>query len=199
MITLYDAARCPFCARARIVLAEKAIEHDTVLIDLDERPSWIVDLNPPDGRVPVIEQPGQPLLPESRVIMRYLDECVEEPQLMPETPEERALVDLAFEQFDWLVSGPYYRLKNGNAGPAELDASLVELDARLGQDDYLVGSTYSLADIAYVPGSSAPRFFWMSPFATTRTSRPGSAGSSSGSHSGRGRTRGRPRRLDQPA
>ena len=151
MITLYDAARCPFCARARIVLAEKAIEHDTVLIDLDERPSWIVDLNPPDGRVPVIEQPGQPLLPESRVIMRYLDECVEEPQLMPETPEERALVDLAFEQFDWLVSGPYYRLKNGNAGPAELDASLVELDARLGQDDYLVGSTYSLADIAYVP------------------------------------------------
>ena len=133
------------------MLAEKAIEHDTVLIDLDERPSWIVDLNPPDGRVPVIEQPGQPLLPESRVIMRYLDECVEEPQLMPETPEERALVDLAFEQFDWLVSGPYYRLKNGNAGPAELDASLVELDARLGQDDYLVGSTYSLADIAYVP------------------------------------------------
>ena len=53
MITLYDAPRCPFCARARIVLAEKHVEYDTVVVDLDERPGWIVELNPPDGRVPV--------------------------------------------------------------------------------------------------------------------------------------------------
>ena len=151
MITLYDAARCPFCARARIVLAEKRVEYETVLVDLDERPSWIVDLHPPDGRVPVLEQPGHPLLPESRVIMRYLDERFSEPPLMPEPVEERALVDLAFEQFDRLVSGPYYRFKNGGAEPEEFAASLAELDARLGQHDFLVGSSYSLADIAYVP------------------------------------------------
>jgi len=151
MITLYDAARCPFCARARIVLAEKSIEHETVAVDLDERPDWIVELNPPDGRVPVIEQPGKPLLPESRVVMRYLDECFAEPALMPDTPEERALVDLAFEQFERRVSNPYYRLKSGRAGVEELEIGLTELDAVLDQHDYLVGSSYSLADIAYVP------------------------------------------------
>ena len=151
MITLYDAARCPFCARARIVLVEKGIEHETVIVDLDDRPGWVVELNPPDGRVPVIELPGHGLLPESRVIMRYLDESFSEPALMPETPEERALVDLAFEQFDRRISGPYYRLKSGRAGAEELETSLAELDAELGQRDYLVGSSYSLADIAYIP------------------------------------------------
>ena len=34
MLTLYDAARCPYCARVRIALAEKGIEHETVEIDL---------------------------------------------------------------------------------------------------------------------------------------------------------------------
>ena len=109
-------------------------------------------------------------------------------------------MDLAFEQFDWLVSGPYYRLKNGNAGPAELDASLVELDARLGQDDYLVGSTYSLADIAYVPWIIRAEILldvtvrdYAKPRGLARPARAAEA------NSGRGRTRGRPRRLDQPA
>ena len=34
MLTLYDAARCPYCARVRIVLAEKGIPYETVEIDL---------------------------------------------------------------------------------------------------------------------------------------------------------------------
>ena len=35
MITLYDAARCPYCARVRILLAEKEIPFETVEIDLE--------------------------------------------------------------------------------------------------------------------------------------------------------------------
>jgi len=35
VLTLYDAERCPYCARARIVLAEKRIEWETVAVDLD--------------------------------------------------------------------------------------------------------------------------------------------------------------------
>lgn len=30
VLTLYDAPRCPYCARVRILLAEKAIAYDTV-------------------------------------------------------------------------------------------------------------------------------------------------------------------------
>ena len=40
MLTLYDADRCPYCARVRIVLAEKRLEHETVIVDLDDRPGF---------------------------------------------------------------------------------------------------------------------------------------------------------------
>ncbi len=40
MITLYDAARCPYCARVRIVLAEKGLEHE-VGRDRPRRPAGL--------------------------------------------------------------------------------------------------------------------------------------------------------------
>ena len=67
MLTLYDADRCPYCARVRIVLAEKGLEHETVVVDLDDRPAWIYEKNPL-GRVPVLEEDAF-VLPESAVIM----------------------------------------------------------------------------------------------------------------------------------
>jgi glutathione S-transferase len=36
--TLYTADRCPYAARARIVLVEKGIAYEAVEIDLDDRP-----------------------------------------------------------------------------------------------------------------------------------------------------------------
>ena len=72
MLTLYDAARCPYCARVRIVLAEKELEHEIVAIDLDARPEWIVEMNPPRGKVPVLDEDGV-VLPESVVLMEYLE------------------------------------------------------------------------------------------------------------------------------
>ena len=45
MLTLYDAARCPYCARVRIVLAEKELEYEPIEIDLTDRPAWIYEKN----------------------------------------------------------------------------------------------------------------------------------------------------------
>ena len=57
MLTLYDAARCPYCARVRILLAEKGVEHEVVAIDLSDRPAWLYQKNPA-GKVPVLEEDG---------------------------------------------------------------------------------------------------------------------------------------------
>ena len=84
MITLYNAARCPYCARVRIVLAEKGVEVETVEIDLSDRPAWLYEKNP-TGRVPVLEEDGRPL-PESAVIMEFLEERYPEPPLLPADP-----------------------------------------------------------------------------------------------------------------
>ena len=78
---LIDAARCPFCARVRIALAEKGLEHEVVAVDLSDRPQWLVELNPPSGRVPVLDDGF--VLPESEVIMEYLDHRYPEPPLLP--------------------------------------------------------------------------------------------------------------------
>jgi RNA polymerase-associated protein len=151
VLTLYDAARCPYCARVRIVLAEKELEYETVAIDLDARPAWIVEMNPPSGKVPVLEENGV-VMPESVVLMEYLEERYPDPPLLPSDPAERALARLAIWRFDDF-GDPYYDLyfKRPAGSVERVEARLAELDRLLEERPYLGGSTYGLADIAYVP------------------------------------------------
>jgi len=149
VITLYDADRCPYCARVRIVLAEKGIEYETVEVDLDDRPAWIYEKNPL-GRVPVLEEDTF-VLAESAVIDEYLDERYPEPSLWPADPAERALGRMLVFRFDEL-SKPYYALRSGDDAARErLDAALGTLDAVLQAQKFLSGREFGLADVAYVP------------------------------------------------
>jgi glutathione S-transferase len=150
MLTLYDADRCPFCARVRIVLAEKGVEYENVQIDLADRPAWLYEKNPL-GKVPVLEE-GAFLLPESPVIMEYLDERYPEPPLLPDDAAERALARVWLERFDDLLGRDYYAARRGDEGALErLHLRFDELDAALATTAYLGSTTYSLADIAFVP------------------------------------------------
>jgi glutathione S-transferase len=149
VITLYDADRCPYCARVRIVLAEKGLEYEVVAIDLDDRPAWIYEKNPL-GRVPVLEE-NDFVLAESAVIDEYLEERWPEPALWPADPGERALGRLLVHRFDEL-SRPYYALRRGEEGARErLDAQLASLSARVEWQPFLSGREFGLADVAYVP------------------------------------------------
>jgi len=149
MLTLYDAARCPYCARVRIVLAEKDVEYEAIEIDLSDRPAWIYEKNS-TGRVPVVEEDGW-VLPESAVIMEYLEERHPEPPLLAADPADRALARLRIFRHDTFTD-PYYALRRGDesARPA-FDAQLARLDAMLELQPWLSGAGYGLADVAYVP------------------------------------------------
>ena len=147
-LTLYDAERCPYAARVRITLAEKEIPYEVVAIDLDDRPAVLYEKNP-KGRVPVLEEDGGLVLPESAVIIEYLDERFPEPALLPADPAERALARLRIERFDDLGS-PYYALRR-RENPDRFESALAELDAQLEAHPFLTGREYGLADIAYVP------------------------------------------------
>jgi len=149
VITLYDADRCPYCARVRIVLAEKGIEYETVEVDLDDRPAWIYEKNPL-GRVPVLEEDTF-VLAESVVIDEYLDERYPDPGLWPADPAERALGRMLVFRFDEL-SRPYYALRRGDDGARErLDSALAMLEGMLQGQRFLSGREFGLADVAYVP------------------------------------------------
>ena len=133
---LIDAAACPYCARARIALAEKGLDYETVEIDLRDRPSWVYDLNPL-GRVPVLDDGF--VLPESAVIMEYLEERYPEPALLPADLAARAQARLAVFRFDTLLGNDYYTFRRGDHS---------ELARRL--DELPVGLSL-FSDIAFVP------------------------------------------------
>ena len=148
-LVLYDAPRCPYAARVRIVLAEKGVEVDVVEIDLSDRPDWLYEKNP-KGRVPVLEEDDRPLA-ESAVLMEFLEERYPEPALLPPDPADRAAVRLLIFRADELTD-PYYALRRGEDGAREqFDAALGRLDGLLGEQPYLSGAEYGLADIALVP------------------------------------------------
>ncbi len=149
MLTLYDAARCPYCARVRIVLAEKGIEYESIEIDLSDRPAWIYEKNA-TGRVPVIEEDAW-VLPESAVIMEYLEERYPEPALLAVDPADRALARVWIFRHDDFTK-PYYALRRGDEGAAgRFDVELAKLEQALSERAWLGGAAFGLADIAYVP------------------------------------------------
>jgi glutathione S-transferase len=149
VLTLYDAARCPYCARVRIVLAEKDIPYEAVPIDLSNRPAWLYEKNPV-GKVPVLEDAGW-VLPESAVIAEYLEERFPEPVLLPADAAERALARLLIFRFEDF-SDVYYAFRRGEEGMAEaFGQELAHLDELLTQMPYLTGREYGLTDVDYVP------------------------------------------------
>jgi len=148
VLMLYDAARCPYCARVRIVLAEKGIGYETHEVDLSDRPAWLYAKNP-SGRVPVLEEGDGLVLPESLVIMEYLEERFPEPALWPPDPAERALGRLWLDRFDARLGHEYYALRRGD--PSRVEERLSDLDDALETRPYLSGREYGLADIGYLP------------------------------------------------
>jgi glutathione S-transferase len=135
-LRLYDAPRCPYCARVRIALAEKGLAYETVEIDLADRPGWIYELNA-TGKVPVLDDGF--VLPESVIILEYLEEGYPEPALLPDGHAERARARLLVHRFDDFLGDDYYAFRRGE--PNALAERLAVLD--VGQSIY--------ADIAYAP------------------------------------------------
>jgi len=135
-VKLYDAARCPYCARVRIVLAEKGVAYEPVEIDLRDRPDWIYELNP-TGRVPILDDGF--VLPESDVIMAYLDERDPEPALRPADLSHRALTHVLVRRFDDRLGDDYYAFRRGDRNALAEKLEHLEVGHSL------------FADIAYAP------------------------------------------------
>ena len=133
------------------MLAEKGVPYDTVTIDLADRPAWLIERNPPDGRVPILEEDGW-LLPESVVIDEYLEERYPDPPLLPDDPGERAAARLLVFRFDETLGDPYYAFRREQQGADRwLALGLRGLEAMLQTAPFLTGSRFGLADVSYLP------------------------------------------------
>jgi glutathione S-transferase len=121
----------------RIALAEKELDCERIEVDLSDRPQWVKELNPPGGRVPILDDGF--LLPESDVIMEYLEERYPARPLLPQDPAGRARARLAVARFDDALGRDYYAYRRGDEN--DLAGKLERLEVG--------GSLY--ADVAYAP------------------------------------------------
>lgn len=92
MITLYDCATAPSPRRARILLAEKGVAHQTVQVDLRNREQMgeaFRRVNP-QCTVPALATDDGVLLTDNAAITAYLEAAFPEPPLLGRTPQEKA-------------------------------------------------------------------------------------------------------------
>jgi glutathione S-transferase len=164
MIRLYDYPDCPFCQKVRVVLAEKDLEFERVLVDLrknEQKAPEFLKLNP-YGKVPVLVD-DDVVVYDSTIINEYLDEEYPNPLLMPEDSAGRARVRLLEDFCDNSFTPPAGAVLTEIHKPeAERDAErmkkyqgevsrvLSRLEAALEGKQYLVNE-FTLADVAFVP------------------------------------------------
>ena len=92
MITLYDCATAPSPRRARILLAEKGVAHDTVQVDLrsGEQLGEAYRRINPQCTVPALRTEEGLLLTDNAAITAYVEARYRQPALLGETPAEKA-------------------------------------------------------------------------------------------------------------
>jgi glutathione S-transferase len=92
MITLYDCATAPSPRRARILLAEKGIPHETVQVDLraGEQFGDAYRRVNPLCTVPALRTPEGEVLTDNAAITAYAEARYPQPPLLGSTPAEKA-------------------------------------------------------------------------------------------------------------
>jgi glutathione S-transferase len=165
-LNLYYHPLSTFSRRVRIVLVEKEIPHELVVVDMAarrHREQPYLSLNP-YGRVPTLEEDGFVLF-ESTAILNYLEATRPTPPLVPADPRGRALVDMHIKLCDLQLTRyagtiifpkRFLPKEKWNTvaiteAKAEIEKHFAVLSQHLAARTYLVAEQFSLADICYTP------------------------------------------------
>ncbi|MDR3480584.1 MAG: glutathione S-transferase [Burkholderiaceae bacterium] len=172
MITLYDCSTAPSPRRARILLAEKGVVHDTVQVDLrsGEQLSDAYRQINPLCTVPALRLDSGLVLTDNAAITAYLEARYPEPPLLGITPEEKAEIAswnwrVEFDGFmavaEALRNSSPAMSKRALPGPvdypqipelaqrglARLQQFFATLNERLAQRDTIATDRFSIADL----------------------------------------------------
>lgn len=159
---LYSLPLSPFAARVRCSIYAKDLPVEILTPASDWRTSGEVKQFNPMNRVPVLVLDDGMALPESQVILDYLDHAFS-PPLLPADPIAAAKVRLVGRVADGYIAtatGPIFQALNPKTGfDAEQNAPLLDalytalghLEATLGDGPYARGETLTQADCVMGP------------------------------------------------
>ncbi len=163
-LKLIGAGLSPFVRKTRVVLAEKGLgyEHEP-LTPFGPNPEYR-KLHPL-GKIPTLTDDNR-VIPDSSAIVVYLERIAPSPALIPADPYEHAravwleeyadtaLVQAVVPFFQQRVLFPLFMKKAGDEAlvqkaAAEAIPPVFEyLEQQIGDNDYLVGNRFSIADVA---------------------------------------------------
>ena len=175
MITLYDCATAPSPRRARILLAEKGVPHETVQVDLrsgEQLSDAFRQINP-QCTVPVLRTDDGLLLTDNAAITAWVEARFPQPPLLGATPAEKAEI----ASWNWRIEfeglmaiaealrnsapamasralpGPvdYAQIPElAQRGLARVQQFFVTMNERLAGRDFIATERFSIADITAV-------------------------------------------------
>ena len=156
---LIGSLTSPFVRKVRIVLAEKKIDYEFVIDSPWTPDSGVPNLNPL-GKIPVLALDDDTALFDSRVISEYLDNVAPNNKLMPATNRERTEVKRWEALADGICDAAALifleRKRPAEQQSAEwiarqnnkIIAGLEYMAEQLGEQNWCMGTHFSLADVA---------------------------------------------------
>ncbi|PKF51427.1 stringent starvation protein SspA [Enterovibrio nigricans] len=154
VMTLYSDASDMYSHQVRIVLAEKGVTYEIELVDPNNLPEDLLDLNPYNSVPTLVDR--ELALYNANIIMEYLDERFPHPPLMPVYPVARGNSRLMMYRIErnWYTLAE--KIEKGNAEEADrarrqLREELLALAPVFAEYPFFMSEEFSLVDCYLSP------------------------------------------------
>ena len=154
VMTLYSGMTDPYSHRTRIVLYEKDVECQVVLVDIRKKPRELSDLNPYDSVPTMVDR--DLVLYDSLIINEYLDERLPHPPLMPVDPVSRGKARLMLMRFDRDWYSQTTDMEGADKKAAQRARNVIRdgltvISPVFKEQPYILGEEFSLVDCSLAP------------------------------------------------
>jgi len=149
-MVLYSIENDIMSHRVRIVLAEKVVSYDNIVIKPSSPPAEFIEMNPSLALPTLVDR--DLTLYGSEVIMEYLDERYPHPSMMPVYPVAKARCRMMMHRInsDWYSLVPALEAGQASARKDLMD-SLVSISSMLDEPPYFMTDEFTLVDCCVIP------------------------------------------------
>ncbi|KAK6126023.1 hypothetical protein DH2020_040250 [Rehmannia glutinosa] len=151
-VKMFGAWGSPFSKRVEMGLKLKGVEYEYIEEDLNNKSSLLLNYNPVHKKVPVLVHNGKPIA-ESLIILEYIDEAWEGPDILPKDPYERANARFWAKFIDEKCMPPMWKAcwsigEERAKAKEEASEALKFLENEINGQKFFGGDTIGLVDIA---------------------------------------------------
>jgi len=164
-LTLHEHPFASYCWKALIALYERDVPFERAQVDDEADRARLAELWPMASMPVLVDGEAGIAVPESTIVVEYLDRFGDAQPLIPTEPEAALQARLWDRVVDGRVQTPMQKIVLDNLRPegtgdphgveearAALDQIYPVLDARLRGNEWLAGAEFTLADASAAPG-----------------------------------------------